>query len=211
MTASVKPVRDFGTTNRLSVLRVQLMAGEMTERIGARIRERRVELGMKQRELADKLGSDAIDNQRISDWERGVNRPSDRYMEKLAAALDRDVSWFFREDTNAKTPDLSLVKPDDDRLARIEQRLEQLEIAVEHQNANLARQSAILERIEEREQRIFKVLEDAEVIERAAADGERELPEWPAPPSAAPPEPQRATETTDHTDHRAQGQRRKPA
>jgi transcriptional regulator with XRE-family HTH domain len=81
------------------------MAGEMAERIGARIRGRRLQLGMKQRELADMLGSDAIDNQRISDWERGVNRPSDRYMEKLAAALQRDVSWFFRESQeDAETP-----------------------------------------------------------------------------------------------------------
>ena len=155
------------------------MAGEMAERVGARIRERRLELGMKQRELADLLGSDAIDNQRISDWERGVNRPSDRYMEQLAVALKRNVAWFYSESTATATPDLSLVKPDDDRLARIEQRLDQLEIAVDHQNANLAKQTDILARIEAREKRIEKLVrvlegvEGADVVSEPVADAEK--------------------------------------
>jgi transcriptional regulator with XRE-family HTH domain len=105
MTASVKPVSDLGTTDRLAALRLRLMAGEMAERIGARIRERRKELGLNQRQLADRLESDAVDNQRVSDWERGVHKPSERYMAAIAKALDRDVAWFY-ENPEAGTPDL---------------------------------------------------------------------------------------------------------
>jgi transcriptional regulator with XRE-family HTH domain len=112
MTASVKPLRNFGTKNRLDALRVQLMAGEISIRIGQRIREARRGLGLNQRELAVKINEIAeqdgvatpIDNQRISDWERGVNKPSERYMALLASALDKKMSWFW-EVPGQETPD----------------------------------------------------------------------------------------------------------
>jgi transcriptional regulator with XRE-family HTH domain len=81
------------------------MAGELASRIGARIREAREDLGINQRQLADRIPSDAVNNQRVSDWERGVNKPSDRYMKMIATALDRPVGWFYTE-APADTPDL---------------------------------------------------------------------------------------------------------
>lgn len=107
MSASVKSARNFGTTNRLDALRLQIMASQHAERIGGRIRARREEMGLKQRQLADLIPSDAVDNQRISDWERGVNMPSARYMEMLADALQRPIAWFHEEAGEPQdTPDL---------------------------------------------------------------------------------------------------------
>jgi transcriptional regulator with XRE-family HTH domain len=78
----------------------------MAVNVGRRMRTRREELGLNQRELAANIPSDAVDNQRISDWERGVNKPSDRYMEQVAEALGKPVAWFYEDDEPAETPDL---------------------------------------------------------------------------------------------------------
>jgi transcriptional regulator with XRE-family HTH domain len=86
------------------------MANDLAALVGRRIRARRKELHLKQRELATLIPSDAVDNQRVSDWERGVNKPSDRYMEQIAEVLDRPVAWFYEDDEPA-TPDLMAVLP----------------------------------------------------------------------------------------------------
>jgi transcriptional regulator with XRE-family HTH domain len=132
MAASVKLPTDFGTTNRLEALRLQLMAGELASRIGARIREAREDLGINQRQLADRIPSDAVNNQRVSDWERGVNKPSDRYMKMIATALDRPVGWFYTE-APADTPDLmeALNGNGPSQLDRIEEKLDRLLEAAE--------------------------------------------------------------------------------
>lgn len=122
MSASVKPGSHFGTKSRLDALRLRLMASEMAEQIGERIRQRRMQLGLKQRELADLLNEPAIDNQRISDWERGVNKPSERYMQSLARALERDVAWFYGSG-KGPTPDLMAGNGNSER----EERLERIE------------------------------------------------------------------------------------
>jgi transcriptional regulator with XRE-family HTH domain len=92
------------TTERLQTLRVQLMAGELARQVGARIRARREELGLNQRELAEKIGEVTVNNQRVSDWERGVNQPSSRYLEKVADALGVEVAYFYTKPT--ETPDV---------------------------------------------------------------------------------------------------------
>jgi transcriptional regulator with XRE-family HTH domain len=127
MAASVKLPTDFGTTDRLGALRLQLMAGELASRIGARIREAREDSGINQRQLADRIPSDAVNNQRVSDWERGVNKPSDRYMKMIATALDRPVGWFYSE-APADTPDLmeTLNGNGPSQLDRIEEKLDGL-------------------------------------------------------------------------------------
>ncbi len=114
MSASVKSATNFGTTDRLARLRFQVMAGDLAARIGRRIAARRAELSLTQGQLAAQVGTDAVNNQRISDWERGVNRPSDRYMAEIASALDRPVAWFFEDEDAGGTPDLMAVLPKDD-------------------------------------------------------------------------------------------------
>ncbi len=92
------------------------MAGEMALRIGQRIRRARAEKGWNQRQLADSLGGDAINNQRISDWERGVHQPNERNMDALASALEKPVAWFYERDPERAdgSPDVmgALVAPD---------------------------------------------------------------------------------------------------
>lgn len=135
MTATVKSASKFGTTDRLAALRLQLMAGENAKRIGRRIRQRRIEVGLlRQRDLAEKIGG-AVDNQRVSDWERGVNTPSDRYLQKLADALEVDVAYFMLPEPEPGTPDLMSKLSGDDRLeARlqaIEEKLNRVLLALE--------------------------------------------------------------------------------
>lgn len=36
-----------------------------------------------------------IDPQQISKWERGVHQPSDESLAAIAAALARDITWFY--------------------------------------------------------------------------------------------------------------------
>jgi transcriptional regulator with XRE-family HTH domain len=100
------------TTERLQTLRVQLMAGELARQVGARIRARREELGLNQRELAERVDGQTVTNQRVSDWERGVNQPSQRYLQRLADALEVEVGYFYERERPAETPDaIGALKP----------------------------------------------------------------------------------------------------
>jgi transcriptional regulator with XRE-family HTH domain len=167
MTASVKTVRDFGTTDRLASLRLQLVAGEMAQQIGQRIRVRRLALGLNQRELAsllnEHLQGGAVDNQRVSDWERGVNKPSERYMQAMASVLERDLAWFYGREPVEETPDLLVIAARADQVdggfqefrghvAKLEGRLDRIEDALGNTDSGvlglLTRQSQILERLE---------------------------------------------------------------
>lgn len=101
------------------------MAGEMASGVGRRIRQRREEMALKQRQLADLIDpTGAIDNQRVSDWERGVNHPSERYMAAIAKALERPVAWFYEDEAAGPgpTPELFGVT----QLDRIEKALQGL-------------------------------------------------------------------------------------
>lgn len=198
MTVTVKASRNLGTKNRLEVLRVQLVAGEMAKQIGERIRQARMDAGFhRQRDLADKIediareeGADVpIDNQRISDWERGVNKPSDRYMELLAKAVGRDVGWFYGRDKRA-TPDLFPVTEqlDDvdakfsERVDEIEARLERIERVLTDSDkgilALLARQESILADIRTLvgDQDAFAPFREALAREAAAAEATQPSP-----------------------------------
>lgn len=93
-------------TKTLAARRFELMAAEYLERMGARIKARREELGLTQDEVAGKMPG-KVNGQRISLWERGKNRPRDDALEALAGVLDVDVSYFMAsEPTNGDTPDL---------------------------------------------------------------------------------------------------------
>jgi transcriptional regulator with XRE-family HTH domain len=130
-------------TAQLEALRLQLMASEIAVRIGERLRARREELGLNQRELADRMPA-AVSNQHVSNWERGVYKPSERYLEKLAEALDVDVSYFYaRDDEPRETPDLmGAFSGDGDG---VEERLESIETG---QQAIVAQLDALSKAVE---------------------------------------------------------------
>jgi transcriptional regulator with XRE-family HTH domain len=104
------------------------MASEHVKRMGARIKDRREELGMTQRQLADQVGG-ATDGNQVSKWERGSNRPSDAKLERLAVALKVDPSYFHTPPPLRETGDLMGAFDGETQLDRIEGMLEAL---VEH-------------------------------------------------------------------------------
>lgn len=61
--------------------------------VGARIRERRIMLGMTQHQLAERLG---ITYQQAHKYERGLNRISAGRLFQLARVLDVDVGFFYQ-------------------------------------------------------------------------------------------------------------------
>jgi transcriptional regulator with XRE-family HTH domain len=133
MTTSVKTHSRIPTTDRLAALRLQLVTTQMSLRVGQRIRQRREELGMNQRELADAVvdldpeKNRAVTNQTVSNWERGVNEPGARYKEALAKAMTVDVGYFIAEPTKAPTPDLSRAGGvSESQLDRVERQIAEL-------------------------------------------------------------------------------------
>lgn len=60
--------------------------------LGARVRARRLEIGMSQEMLGEKLG---VTFQQIQKYENGVNRIAASRLYEIAATLDLPVSGFF--------------------------------------------------------------------------------------------------------------------
>lgn len=60
--------------------------------VGARIRERRVMLGLSQQQLAQLIG---VTYQQAHKYERGLNRISAGRLYEIARVLSVPVSWFF--------------------------------------------------------------------------------------------------------------------
>jgi transcriptional regulator with XRE-family HTH domain len=77
--------RDGGRRNTLK-------AGAIDRHVGARIRERRLMLGLSQQELADAIG---VTYQQAHKYERGLNRIAAGRLYEIAQALDVPISWFF--------------------------------------------------------------------------------------------------------------------
>jgi transcriptional regulator with XRE-family HTH domain len=116
-------------TKSLAARRFELMAAEYLERMGARIRDRREELGLTQDDVARRMPG-KITHNRISLWERGKNRPRDDALESLAGVLGVPVSYFMMsEPDKTKTPDLAgVMAPDESRsqLDAIERKLDMI-------------------------------------------------------------------------------------
>ena len=72
-------------------------AGEGDEHIAARVKSRRVQLGMSQSELGRKVG---VSFQQIQKYERGANRIGSSRLHQIAAALGVKPEYFF---DNART------------------------------------------------------------------------------------------------------------
>jgi transcriptional regulator with XRE-family HTH domain len=64
----------------------------MDRHVGARIRERRIRLGLTQQELAKLIG---MTYQQVFKYEKGVSRIAAGRLHQIAWALDVEVSYFF--------------------------------------------------------------------------------------------------------------------
>ncbi len=66
--------------------------------VGKRIRLRRVQLGLSQTELGQKLG---VTFQQVQKYENGTNRVSCSRLYETATALEVPISFFFMDSTHA--------------------------------------------------------------------------------------------------------------
>lgn len=125
MAGTVKPGRSFRIDGRADRLRLQLVATELGQLIGDRIRARRKELGLTQKQVAARMKSDAVDAQRVSDWERGYNKPSERYLLELVDALEvADAGYFMVVET--ETPNVVQMLNGSSQLDRIEKDVKEI-------------------------------------------------------------------------------------
>lgn len=113
------------TTSDAQTLRFAAVAREYVENLGKRIRERRVELGLSQDELARKVGLKATGNY-VSRWERGVVEPEGDYLELVAKALETSVGDLMSgpkaDRSKSETPDLmGKVKNEADLRAEVQE------------------------------------------------------------------------------------------
>lgn len=78
---------------------------DIDRHVGARVRERRIMLGLTQQQLADLIG---VTYQQAHKYERGINRVSAGRLYEIAQVLSVPVSYFFDglqgEDTRAISP-----------------------------------------------------------------------------------------------------------
>ena len=68
--------------------------------VGNRLRERRVELGYSQTEIAVKLG---LTFQQVQKYERGYNRVSASRLHDLTKILNVEIEYFFEDIWNQKS------------------------------------------------------------------------------------------------------------
>jgi transcriptional regulator with XRE-family HTH domain len=78
---------------------------DIDRHVGARVRERRIMLGLTQQQLADLIG---VTYQQAHKYERGINRVSAGRLYEIAQVLSVPVSYFFdgiqSEDTRPVSP-----------------------------------------------------------------------------------------------------------
>jgi transcriptional regulator with XRE-family HTH domain len=63
--------------------------------VGARVRTRRLMLGMSQERLADRIG---VTFQQVQKYEKGTNRIGASRLQSIAAVLATPVAFFFQQD-----------------------------------------------------------------------------------------------------------------
>jgi transcriptional regulator with XRE-family HTH domain len=79
-------------------------SGEIDNHVGARIRERRVMLGLTQQQLAEMMG---VTYQQAHKYERGVNRVSAGRLYEIAHMLNAPIAYFYEgigDDKPLKVP-----------------------------------------------------------------------------------------------------------
>lgn len=79
-------------------------ASNIDRHVGARIRERRIMLGLSQQQMADMIG---VTYQQAHKYERGINRISAGRLYEIAQALGVLVGFFYEGLDNAQGTDLT--------------------------------------------------------------------------------------------------------
>ncbi|MDP8051125.1 helix-turn-helix transcriptional regulator [Pasteurella atlantica] len=71
---------------------VKLASTEVDKLIGARIQQKRKEVGLSAAELSEKIG---IAQQQLSRYERGENKINVSHLVEIASYLNTEIGWFF--------------------------------------------------------------------------------------------------------------------
>ncbi|MBF0391530.1 MAG: helix-turn-helix transcriptional regulator [Alphaproteobacteria bacterium] len=79
-------------------------ANDTDRHVGARIRERRIMLGLSQQQMADLIG---VTYQQAHKYERGINRISAGRLHEIAQVLGVPVGYFFDGLANQRSTDLT--------------------------------------------------------------------------------------------------------
>jgi transcriptional regulator with XRE-family HTH domain len=74
-------------------------AGNVDIAMGRRIRLRRVEIGLSQSELGEKLG---VSFQQVQKYEKGVNRVGASRLQQIIEALGVDMTFFYEGNSKAE-------------------------------------------------------------------------------------------------------------
>ena len=101
----------------MAKLRIKRGAGgaparELDRHVGARMRERRIMLGLTQQQLAERIG---ITYQQAHKYEKGINRVAATRLYKVGQVLGVDVGYFFEglhraeESPSGRTPQQRLL------------------------------------------------------------------------------------------------------
>ncbi len=92
-------------------------ATKVDEFVGARVRERRKQLGLSQEKLANTLG---VSFQQVQKYEIGINRVSAGRLYDISNSLDVDIGYFFKgvEKATARRKSKKTRKPPTRRRAR---------------------------------------------------------------------------------------------
>lgn len=79
-------------------------ANDTDRHVGARIRERRIMLGLSQQQMADLIG---VTYQQAHKYERGINRISAGRLYEISQVLGIPVGYFFEGLDSKRAPDLT--------------------------------------------------------------------------------------------------------
>lgn len=71
-------------------------ADHIDKRIGLKIQELRIAMGMSRHQLAEKIG---VTHQQTQKYEKGVNRISAGRLVSIARALGKEVHYFFQDES----------------------------------------------------------------------------------------------------------------
>lgn len=102
------------------------MAAEHTALIGRRIAEAREDADLTQAELAAKIPGKA-DGTQISKWERGIHRPGDDTLARIAEATGKPLAWFHTKPAEKANGTPALMDALDPEPADVVARLDSLE------------------------------------------------------------------------------------
>lgn len=121
-------------TSSTQRLRLQLVAADFLERMGARMREQRELLGLSRAEVARRMPGKVNENQ-VYRWEKGLHQPNPDTLQALGLVLDCDVSFFMSPPPEQTiTPELITIPVENsDRLEQIEATLELIVGVLEQQ------------------------------------------------------------------------------